>query len=222
MFLPDSNKEYVLYHFKFEIDSTIYITYPYYDSQNQEYPDTTYLKIYDVDTVFLFGAYRRRMLLNRLGGGEFPVYPDKDYNLYWIEGIGSSVGLFYLPYEKKIKKSPQTCAECDWLKGFYTSYPMPVGCGDVTCFFVGTEEELTPFQPKIYPNPSAKNQSFYIEFEQATNFEASVFDLQGKLIFSSHFSQVQRTSIPTKLKPGIYFVRIKAHSRGFTQRLVVH
>lgn len=221
-FLPDSNKEYILYDFQFKKDTTVYITFPYRDNWGGgDWIDTTYMTVSEIDTVFLFGQYRRRM--NFSATFNIPVYPfDRESNFYWIEGVGSSVGLLYLYFQRIVRKNPNTCTGCNWINGFYTTKPDSINCGEETCFIVGLEESYSQGLPSIYPNPTIRTKPIYIEFEEAVNFEVSISNFHGQIIYTSTPSRRRKKKILANMAQGVYFVNVRYEGKSFTQRLVVN
>jgi PKD repeat protein len=103
-------------------------------------------------------------------------------------------------------------------------------CGDdvhsetIVINTVGIQETGNKEILSVYPNPS--NGEVYVSFgQELNNVTVKVFDLQGKTLFSRHYSHLKTGSIKinslTKLQPGVYFMEVWNNRHQFRKKILI-
>lgn len=72
-------------------------------------------------------------------------------------------------------------------------------------------------QFNIYPNPAQNN--FSIEFKSNTEGSVRIFDISGKVVFSSTINSINQTIDCSNLNNGLYIVQIEANGTSTSQKL---
>ena len=130
----------------------------------------------------------------------------------WIEGIGSSVGIFrgFGPYFSGVY-GLQECVYVDGEMIYHNDF------GELNCGVLSTSEN--ELNVAIYPNPAIDH--FTIKGIQG-NAILEIRDLRGRLIQSENInSSAQIINLDNELNSGIYLVRISSGAKQFTQRLLI-
>ena len=169
------DREYLLYDFDFVEgkkvlidlpDSILHPFYPYdpfspYDSS------VAVFEFVEVDSVFIFGKMRKRAWVVN-------PYIERGSLTYWIEGVGSSQGLFYnnlfygktntLAFTKRLEEFSDTMVE-------YV-------CADYLTSII----ELDEVEFQIAPNPTGTFTKISLEAPLASAASIRIFNNQGVLI----------------------------------------
>jgi hypothetical protein len=179
---PAAATEELLYDFTMHVGDTVkgYI---------ENYLNTKDI-VENIDTVLVGNNYRKRWKIN------------SGYNIYFIEGIGSTYGL--------VEYSPGTMVDAAdfsiscFRQNSITIYPDTItNCGLITS---AKPIEIQNDQLRIYPNPS--NGSFTIEFDKSLNIkEIRLTDLLGKIVFQQQTDNRTKIEI-TNLRNEIYILTI--------------
>ncbi|MCX6305505.1 MAG: T9SS type A sorting domain-containing protein [Bacteroidetes bacterium] len=179
---PAAATEELLYDFTMQVGDTVkgYI---------ENYLNTKDI-VENIDTVLVGNNYRKRWKIN------------SGYNIYFIEGIGSTYGLVeYSP--GTIVDGPDFSISC-FRQNSLTIYPDTItNCGLITSV---KPIEIQNDQLRIYPNPS--NGSFTIEFDESLAIkEIRLTDLLGKIFFQQQTDNRTKIEI-TNLRNEIYILTI--------------
>jgi hypothetical protein len=184
---PNSNivdtSEILLYDFNMHIGDTL-LTRVYYNGIYECKNVVT-----DIDSVLVNGEYRKRFKVSRNG-----------YNaqFYWIEGIGSSMGLlgnWIMPFEADYELICYKVYDT-----LYFKVPKFASCNGYLSVV-----KIMPVSPKIYPNPAAD----FLQIENIsdkTNIE--IFSIDGKLQKSLTISENGNVKI-NELAGGIYIIKLQ-------------
>ena len=81
----------------------------------------------------------------------------------------------------------------------------------------GIEENA--FGLTIYPNPSTG--LFFLEFEEYHNYDISVFDLSGKLVFNKNVNAIKYKVDLSDLASGSYTIKITNEEASVVQKLII-
>jgi hypothetical protein len=104
------------------------------------------------------------------------------------------------------------------------------GCTETTEFdltWVGLDEGLTGSdEVRIYPNPFSKQTELRLNLDQSEQVEVEVYNLVGKLVFTSDLGILPAGEhlinlFAGQVSPGLNVVRVKAGEKIFTQKLVL-
>lgn len=188
---PLSSTENLLYDFTMEIGDTVpgFIT---------SYSDDIVISI---DSVFVGDDYRKRWLTN------------SDYDIYYIEGIGSTYGLLeYSP--GGMFDAPYYYLDC-FIQNEQTIYPDPeLPCQLITS--VNNNEDLKDIFD-VYPSP-AKDILF---IDNASGSHVQLFSITGLLISES---EIKTEHFELKLKgvpAGMYYLRFEKDLEINAKKIVV-
>jgi len=194
-----STEDKVLYNFNLETGDTAYI-FNYYCGEQM-------VIITGTDTIDYYGIPRKRWALQEWSWE------------YWIEGIGSTNGLFYsLLYEctADIYKKLICCHENDTLI-FMKEY-------EDECYQtnVGMVDGIDGGNVILKPNPVSQGQSFVIQCDQNID-EVGIINSAGALVKHLSDDQQKTLSISSgQLLPGLYLIRIKtADGQVLSRKLIV-
>ncbi len=156
------------------------------------------------DSVLINGEYRQRLQVNTqaLMG-----------QVYWIEGIGSSKGLFSPALDEFEWNFRLNCYED---QNIFWNNPELSG---ESCFTVSTSEEKRSPTVQIYPNPASSH--IIIEIEAESERAVDIYNLGGQLILSKELANNQVRISVSGWNPGLYFLRINTVNGIVTRKVVV-
>jgi hypothetical protein len=151
------------------------------------------VKVLAIDSVSIKGSYRKRYLLNTQTLGI------KDY---WIEGIGSTKGLFYTYRENEFENTETLlCFENKNGVVFKSRND------NQECFLSSLGNEFnTQNNIKIYPNPLIESAIFETPLSILGDFQ--LFDITGKLLRNEPFVGTSFEFHRKGLSAGIYVFKI--------------
>ena len=209
--------------FNLELDSSWVEDLLIYDYTLQP-GDTFHLEL-----PFLNGSYNLKV--DSVGSELFrdSVYRDVYYfnylegnarsNLFWIKGLGSSLGLNYLP-SSFINSYAELWSVCNnqtpiYVNPFIDHEPFSEFCDDtefdsITAYKRVSVEKIEPSKILIYPNPA--RDYMVVENESVTNSAQLIFyNLEGKIVHQTLWEQgATRQKINTsQWSQGIYFMHFK-------------
>lgn len=209
--------------FNLELDSSWVEDLLIYDYTLQP-GDTFHLEL-----PFLNGSYNLKV--DSVGSELFrdSVYCDVYYfnylegnarsNLFWIKGLGSSLGLNYLP-SSFINSYAELWSVCNnqtpiYVNPFIDHEPFSEFCDDtefdsITAYKRVSVEKIEPSNILIYPNPA--RDYMVVENESVSNSAQLIFyNLEGKIVHQTLWEQgATRQKINTsQWSQGIYFMHFK-------------
>jgi hypothetical protein len=179
---PISSTEYLLYDFNMNVGDTIQ---GYIASYSGTY-DTVIL----IDSVLVGNDFRKRWYINDW------------YDIYFIEGIGSTYGLLENSPGYSTD-APGFTIDC-FLQDGETLYPdTNLYCQLITT--IRNIEDLSDFV-QVFPNPS--KGSFFIKFEQMNDFRnLQITDLVGNIVFQKEITD-QKQLNTENLPAGVYLLTL--------------
>lgn len=81
------------------------------------------------------------------------------------------------------------------------------------------ETVSSPSQIGIYPNPT--DDIFYIDWKNVSNFDITVYDLYGKLIYQSFDHSLRHQIDATQWSAGVYLIQAKSKTDLVSQKIIV-
>jgi hypothetical protein len=201
-----SAQERLLYDFSLTIDDTA-IVYPI------SFPISSgpvSIKVESIDSVLLSGNYHTRF---KIVGVDFPNGEEE----YWIEGIGSTMGIFNSGisgiFVTDITFPTLLCFE----KEEATVYHNPNFTDCYETYPVGIEEADMAFGTHIYPNPT--NSSFKIESEKEIIYY-QLLSGTGKILLNGEVGSKLLTLDISDLPNGIYLITLKTN-KGMSVKQII-
>lgn len=202
-FILKHHKDHLIYDFSLEKGDKLIL------SEGEEYEHTIY--VIDTDSVELGGLERKRIL--------FSDNKDSSSNSYWIEGIGSSEGLFY---SYGIEEWPT----CDCYRKFIccskddeTLYLNPEfdNCPDFLVSSIDISEKKSFFQV-VY-----ETKNIRIELGNSiNNGELFIYTVNGQVYKTINISNESTINIPTGTFPkGIYFIEIMIDNHSEVKKIMI-
>lgn len=194
-FVPNSSStEYILYNFNLNLGDTIFNPYGGSSCSN----DT--IIIVQVDSVLVSDGFHRRLQLSS--------------STTWIEGIGSSN--YLLQPTEFLCTSGNFELQC-MTSDLIFSYPDSTS----NCSVSVLQLDNTLKNLSIYPVPTSNNIYLNFSYEdlQSSQYDIYITDLFGNII--EHYVNMRKIDI-TKLKSGIYFIKIKNQNQQniFTSKII--
>jgi hypothetical protein len=197
----DSLTERLLYDFSLQIGDTTYV-YPYEDFNNWV-NDSVGLILLNIDSILIDTIYRKRFKITTLDVN----WDEPGWNYeYWIEGIGSTIGLFsqgtFQPGIVDVSFYELLCYQkndfTEYFTTYYTNYEacyMPVYVGIV-------DKSIERRVVNLYPNPLIDISK--IKISNFVNKKAHVefYNIYGQLIKSDSFEN-NNSEIIINLKSAI-------------------
>ena len=191
---PTDTTEQLLYDFTMQVGDTVrgYI---------ETFAFTTDI-VQSIDSVLIGSTYRKRWNINNC------------YNIQFIEGIGSTYGLF--------ERSPGCITDdagysltCFQQNG-QSLYPDTI----TNCQLITSVNSIDNFsnQIKIFPNPSSS--SFTVDFDNADIKEIKLTDLLGNTIFQQQTNKQSQIKID-RLQIGTYILTIIDRKNRTTNRKII-
>ena len=155
-----------------------------------------------IDSVLINGSYRQRYRVE-----------DSNYisTVYWIEGIGSTKGLFSTAFYEFEWVYYLNCYEDSNL--FWTNPEISLGCFEVSV----EEKKQEPSKLHVYPNPAAAQ--FTVASESFRIKSIELYNLSGQLILRKEANNKQVKVNIMDHHPGLYFVKIKTGNGVRTQKI---
>ena len=99
----------------------------------------------------------------------------------------------------------------------------PGGVTTYTPATAGIQEGKIEISAMLFPNPASEYISLFINAVNQNNFEVTISDLTGKILFSQNYIQptVEYTFDLSLLAKGIYFMKIKNEKTEATIKLII-
>jgi hypothetical protein len=181
VFIAWDTTEILLYDFNMQVGDTVKGL-----TEISSCPDT----VISIDSVLVGSNYHKRWFINA------------DYNIYFIEGVGSTYGLLGQSIGQCIGQFPDLWISC-FSKDGVTLYPsLSTNCEIITSTH---SINSTLNEVNIYPNPSTG--SFTIDLNDTGINEIQLYDVFGNLIFRQFKSDNSKIKIDD-LKAGVYFLTL--------------
>ncbi len=195
MFHPDftDSTEVMLYDFNIGIGDTVMVS---------NYMDSIKVVV-DEDSVLINGEYRKRWQMR--DKSSFPNY-------HWIEGIGSTKGLFSPALEEDENKFSLNCYED--LHVFWNNPEI-----SSNCYTVGSVEAKRAVAVEIFPNPAISHITVKCEANSVAAMD--IYNLAGQLILSKELDNNVSSISVSGWNPGLYFIRINTGNGIITKKVVV-
>lgn len=184
----EDNQEYLLYDFDLKVGDTLEYAY----NMDNDYS----LVVLFTDSILLGGEYRKRFQFTNYG----------EYDLYLIEGIGSTTGLFnWLPNDLHL--------QCFRHNG-ESIYPDGETCEVLEI------NEMMHTHINVYPNPA----SSYITVCQKSKGlkKIELYDSLGKRVKFVSSNEIISIINVADLNKGIYFLNIKEDgNQVYSEKLII-
>lgn len=193
---PSNDTECLLYDFTLQIGDTVK---GYLQSFNFGYDI-----VEAIDSILIDNTYRTRWKINSC------------YEIYLIEGIGSTYGLFQL--------SPGCVSDLPYfnMNCFRQNNEVIYTDSSTSCALITSTNSVENISSNliIYPNPSTG--TFTVSNSNGTIKEIIISDLMGKFILQQHVDKQTKVNI-SGLDQGIYFLKIIDNAgRTVNKRISCH
>lgn len=191
-FIPQGDtQEYLLYDFNLNLNDTIHISNPYIGSEID-------FTISEIDSIDLLGVYHKRF---KIVGLEQAF----GWSEYWIEGVGSTNGLFY--------SGTQTIDFGYYLVCFHLNEDLIyINSNDNSCYvkYLGlTNNTYKIKRVEVFPNPATDQLTFQYENDVNQELTFKVYSLVGELFFTNKILEGKSKKIDvSNLDSGAYFYEI--------------
>ncbi len=187
VYMRNYDNEGILYDFNLVTGDTAYITSAFCEEMQ--------IVIYDIDTINYLGNDRKRWALDEYGFE------------YWLEGIGSTLGLLYSQYYK-CSADLQFSLLC-----FYQNDTLQyIKDGEDDCFQSSVGMADNPdlkTQIIISPNPATTNITISIPtIANATNTIVSIYNVNARQVISRRLTEPITVLDIGTLPGGLYFARV--------------
>lgn len=215
------DNEVLLYDFSLEQGVTFQVNSPFFSSTGPvffpDYINQRYLEVSEILEIEFGNQVRRALKLNRLG--------DPSFSEYWIEGIGSTVGLIYAGWSSY----PIAGTAYPFLLCFHENNILiyqgddPWGIDTHTCYVEPSTNvddiEMKSFSINVWPT-FFKDQIFLQSNSQA--FKVYVYDLTGRMVYQFHSSEsFTEITIPTShWESGVYVIKLSDLDKSVTQKII--
>jgi len=171
-----------------------------------------------IDSILIDNSWRRKINFKNQSDNE-------EGCLYFIEGIGSSLGFMAIQYCPSFEGTANL--ECFKLKGD-VKYPanISIDCVDYSFITSTPETKAEDYQIQLYPNPS--NGQFNLTFEttKAKDVSLTVVDLTGRHIWGENVTALHgkynRTFGTNNMASGVYMLNILIDGQRSVRKLVVN
>ena len=165
------------------------------------------IKVLAIDSVLIGNNFRKRYLMNT------PTLGVKDY---WIEGIGSTKGLFYTQSGQEFEN--QATLLC-----FYNNNLLEYKNSRAASNCTVANEELRFSNVHVYPNPVNNRLKFDVANTETALSKIVIFDMFGRILIQK---QVENSSLSFEinienLSNGVYFYTLSHQNRQQTGKFVV-
>lgn len=195
---PSSSTEELFYDFNLQVGDTVV---GYFGTTFSTMPEI----VQSIDSVLVGGNYHKRWQINPL------------YQVEFIEGVGSTYGLFVPLPGGNITEQPQRTIVC-FSQNDTTRYPFNVSvCNAILP--VGSVEN-TENEVLIYPNPCS--DFLTIQFaNESNNRYLQIVDIMGKVVVQQSLVGLNNFVDLRDQKSGFYFVKTIDHSTEFVKKILI-
>ncbi|MCB0408897.1 MAG: T9SS type A sorting domain-containing protein [Flavobacteriales bacterium] len=184
---PSYNQELLLYNFNKTIGDTILYSYL----------DSSYIYIYDIDSILIDNSYRKQYHYYYTNNGSMSCYPNSQN---YVEGLGDiNNGLFSIL---------MIYFESSYYFGCYQDNQISyVNYYNVTnCETVSTNNKEVIELIEIYPNPA--KEKLNIRLDNYKNSKLEIYDILGNRLFTFLPTNNDNWIDISILKTGIYILKI--------------
>lgn len=196
-----ANQERLLYNFNLNLNDTVRV-YPLDD-----FPGASFkLKVDHIDSVLVNNQYRKQMRM-------------KSYSYwlteFWIEGIGSTYGIFHPGLSDYWIIDAEVCIElrCFWENGVlgYLQSPL-LSCYSpkTNCSTRLTESTDSKERINIFPNPA--QSSLKIELGNSIGIKLTIYDVAGRIVLLQSFNQEEINVDISSLENGYYTIEMEGEA----------
>lgn len=210
-FLDDFTQDTLLYDFNIEVGASIdsFYEFRYYDPEDPPNSEVIF-----IDSILIEETYRRRIAIQYLMyqcNGINPIVTD---TMYWIEGIGSTIGItvalgFNLGSSPIGGKNAANVLSCVF-KGDSMIFEIPAywyTCDSVIGVWGDVEDMFTSSDITVYPNPA--DAFCTIQFDRLLHSNSAdiyILDFNGRVLYQE--STFENMQINTAFLPsGIYVLK---------------
>jgi hypothetical protein len=211
-FIPkDSTNEYLLYDFSKNIGDTV----RHYSMDFLQSVDSDLSIIQSTDSIQIDNQYRKRFKIKKTSTLPLPEE-------YWIEGIGSTIGLFFPGYNNHnmvdIPIHELLCVE----RKNIIIYQTILRCFHLPSSDVKEIGKTFGIRLSIKPNPFTYESLISINgnIEKNETYSLSLFDLTGKLVKNINFNE-NITLYRDNLECGVYYLVLKSSKYSISKKIVI-
>jgi hypothetical protein len=201
-----STQENLLYDFSMTVDdtATVYpLSFPIYSGPIS-------IKVESIDSILIAGNYHTRL---KIIGVDFQYGMEE----YWIEGIGSTMGIFNSGitgiFVTDITFPSLLCFEKEGVILYHN--PDFTDCYEY--YPVGIEETAPAFRLKIYPNPT--NSSLKIESEKEIIYY-KLLSCTGMILLEGKVGMTSFTLDISDFPPGIYLIALNTAKGTIVKKII--
>lgn len=186
------------------------------DTVRSNYGDH-YEIVENIDTVLIANTPRRRYFCGGAGNLE-------GVDIYLVEGVGSSFGLFYPPFWQNLLGDEcgrySKCFSQDDQHFDFKHFEGAVGCSNLVAV---DDIEAPTFSFDISPNPTS--DYINLEFGKTLNdIKIQIIDLTGRVLFSQHISNsnnIEKIDI-SNLPNGLFIVNVINNNVFESRKIIKH
>jgi hypothetical protein len=166
------------------------------------------LVVGDIDTITLLNGEERKKWIMYFSGDDY--HPEYSYGYpYWIEGIGSSNGLF----GNEVMCQIDGCGS--WYLCIFWEEEIILMYDDTCWLYISSDITPSSINIKVYPNPAVSNLE--ISDPDSLLKSISITGLDRKTHYQGADTQIDIINLP----PGIYFAQITLkNGNRFVQKLI--
>ena len=211
-FVPkDSLNEYLLYDFSVSVGDTVNVIQNICDGWSSACANTPNysimsIPINDIDTIIVNGTQRRR--INQSAGIN-----------QWIEGIGSTAGLFLYLEENVSNYSYGLRCASENDTTVYDYLPLVSGLPGHCDLSLSIDQVIDSPSFTIYPNP-VNGGTILIEGGENDDIDINIFNSNGIEVLNIPYLNSNTVDV-THLTPGVYVVRIISDRSYSIQKLLI-
>ncbi|WP_276500148.1 T9SS type A sorting domain-containing protein [Terrimonas pollutisoli] len=108
------------------------------------------------------------------------------------------------------------------IAGSYLSPFVPGGTGSRMSSAQGTAANINEDAISLYPNPAGKGRFTILLPEISKDAVVKIYDSQGRMVYEKIAQGNNKIEIDSRLKTGLYIVRINSEAFSFTKKLIVN
>ncbi|NQY68286.1 MAG: T9SS type A sorting domain-containing protein [Flavobacteriales bacterium] len=211
----DSIQPLLLYDFQVNALDTLTV-FPFESVSNSVIYNKE-IVILEVDSILIGTIYRKRFKVSLLGEHE----ENGSSFEYWIEGIGSTIGLFsggtFNRFVVGLSYYQLLCYHENDDQIYTTIYSPGSPCYEP--YYVSINDLDTEIRfAKVYPNPCFGQLS--IEYGEQKEVNVEVFNINGQKIYQNTYNTPGIQKLEINEAPGIYYLRMGFPSHNEILRVV--
>ncbi|GEM_PF-1779008 len=205
---PSSNEEYLIYDFQ---DLNVGDSLDYSNDLVFPFEGVSYI-VADIDSILIGDVYRKRYVMEDLYSMHYSTS-------YFIEGIGSSLGLL-APFRPQSEFAGHARLILSCFQDDEISFVSNLHEDNLNCKIGLSIEEYGIENLKVFPNPTENSQLNMVSSSEIERIE--LYSLQGELILSRRINSKNFNLSTLNISSGLYLLQVVINDVIITNKIEIN